>query len=86
MYSGRIESVNVSASLGRAYNSLQVRILSARSWRHIASAILVAAGGVAYLGWLWLFSRDIVLEAISMARGKPYYRAGEGPAQVTSAA
>jgi hypothetical protein len=49
-------------------------------------AILVAAGGVVYLGWLWLFSRDIVLEAISMVRGKPYYRAGEGRAQVTSAA
>ena len=48
--------------------------------------ILVAAGGVAYLGWLWLFSKDILLEAISMVRGKPYYRTGEGPAQVTSAA
>ncbi len=52
----------------------------------IRLAILVAAGGVTYLGWLWLFSKDIVLEAISMVRGKPYYRAGEGPAQVTSAA
>jgi hypothetical protein len=49
-------------------------------------AILVAAGGVAYLGWLWLFSKDIVLEAIAMVRGKPYYRAGEGPVPVTSAA
>jgi hypothetical protein len=34
-------------------------------------AILVAAGGVTYLGWLWLFSKDILLEAISMVRGKP---------------
>jgi O-antigen/teichoic acid export membrane protein len=52
----------------------------------IRLAILVAAGGVTYLGWLWLFSKDTVIEAISMARGKPYYRAGEGPVQVTSAA
>jgi hypothetical protein len=49
-------------------------------------AILVAAGGVTYLGWLWLFSKDTLIEAISMARGKPYYRAGEGPVEVTSAA
>jgi O-antigen/teichoic acid export membrane protein len=52
----------------------------------IRLAILVAAGGVAYLGWLWLFSKDTLLEALSMARGKAYYRAGEGPAPVTSAA
>jgi O-antigen/teichoic acid export membrane protein len=49
-------------------------------------AILVAAGGVVYLGWLRLFSSDILMEAISMARGRPYYRAGEAPAEVTSAA
>ena len=49
-------------------------------------AILVTAGAAVYAGWLWLFSKDTLLEAISMARGKPYYRAGEAPAQVTKAA
>ena len=49
-------------------------------------AILVSAGAAVYAGWLWLFSKDTLLEAISMARGKPYYRAGEAPAQVTKAA
>ena len=49
-------------------------------------AILVSTGAAVYACWLWLFSKDTLLEAISMARGKPYYRAGESPAQVTSAA
>ena len=49
-------------------------------------AMLVSAGAAIYAGWLWLFSKDTLLEAISMARGKPYYRAGEGSAQLTSAA
>ena len=49
-------------------------------------AILVTAGAAVYAGWLWLFSKDTLLEAISMARGKPCYRAGEGPAQVANAA
>lgn len=46
--------------------------------------LLVGAGGLAYLGWLWLFARDTLLEAISAVRGKPHYRGGDAP--VTNAA
>lgn len=45
-------------------------------------AILVSAGGLAYFGWLVLFARDTLLEALSMVRGRPYYPTSE----VTSAA
>ena len=51
----------------------------------IRLAILVTTGAAVYIGWLWLFSKDALLEAISMARGKPY-RASDGPAAMTSAA
>jgi O-antigen/teichoic acid export membrane protein len=49
-------------------------------------AILVGAGGVAYLGFLYAFSKDTLLEAISMARGKPYTPAGRVPIAMASAA
>lgn len=48
---------------------------------------LVGSGAAVYAGWLMVFARDVLLEAISMARGKPYQAAAATSGKrVTSAA
>ncbi|MBR0552697.1 lipopolysaccharide biosynthesis protein [Stakelama marina] len=47
-------------------------------------AILVTSGAATYFGWLALFSRDLLFEAVAMARGRPY--GGEAPIPATTAA
>jgi O-antigen/teichoic acid export membrane protein len=48
---------------------------------------LVAFGGAVYAGWLMLFAKDTLHEAIAMARGKPYQPAeGRSASPLTSAA
>lgn len=49
--------------------------------------ILVTVGGTAYVGWLLLFAKDTLLEAIAMARGRRYQPAEKASASpLTSAA
>jgi O-antigen/teichoic acid export membrane protein len=49
---------------------------------HLRLTFLVAIGGLAYLGWLFLFARNVLLEAFSIARGRPY----DATSEVTKAA
>jgi O-antigen/teichoic acid export membrane protein len=77
----RAVAPTVTASLAMGALVLLVKSALPPLAAQVELAVLVLIGGATYFGWLYLLSRDTLLEAMSMVRGQPYY-----PTAVTSAA